>query len=179
MPMREPAPGLVRFERSELKHPPVKLTPAQRAVCERTVIEACQHYPWNLKELHIRTEHLHVVLIADRTPEFVSRSWTLNGAKKNKMDAFPDDSRPCSAARPSGSARADSSITRSLTVALLTGGATGGRVADIDVGSATVRERAKDSNARRDMLYQGLMRSLRGCTQKVECANIVVTRSEG
>ena len=83
-----------------------------------------------------------------------------------------------SVARPSGSARADSSMTRSLTVALLTGGAAGGRVADIDIGSATVRERAKDSNARRDMLYQGLMRSLRGCTQKGECANIVVIRSE-
>ena len=59
-----------------------------------------------------------------------------------------------SVARPSGSARADSSMTRSLTVALLTGGATGGRVTDIDVSSATVREHAKDSNARRDMLYQ-------------------------
>jgi len=97
MPKREPAPGLVRFERSELKQPPVTLNPAQRAVCERTVIEACQHYRWNLKELHIRTEHLLVVLIADRTPEFVMNTIKVNATRNMRREGLlPQNVRPWS-----------------------------------------------------------------------------------
>ncbi len=66
-----PRPALERHERDELQGAPVTLNEAQRRVVERAVREVAQHRGWEIHALHVRTNHVHVVLSAKDSPERV------------------------------------------------------------------------------------------------------------
>ena len=49
-----------------LKHQPVKLGPRQREITHRAIVEVCDHRGWPLHALNVRTNHVHVVVAANR-----------------------------------------------------------------------------------------------------------------
>ena len=58
-------------EFQRLKHSPVYFNAARRKVIEQTIREVCSHRGSILHEVHVRTNHVHVVVTAQATPERV------------------------------------------------------------------------------------------------------------
>src|SRR5438270_13106460 len=57
--------------RGRMTDAPVVLTPPQRALVEKTIQEHCDIRGWRLHAVNARSNHVHVVVTADRTPEEV------------------------------------------------------------------------------------------------------------
>lgn len=54
-----------------LKHPPVVLSSEQRQIVDRTIREVCEFRQWRIHALNVRTNHVHLVLSADKHPDDV------------------------------------------------------------------------------------------------------------
>ena len=67
---------LRRWEESKLKHPPIVLNAAQRAVAREAIERECEHRGYTLRALNVRTNHFHAVILTKAPPERV-----LNGIK--------------------------------------------------------------------------------------------------
>jgi REP element-mobilizing transposase RayT len=57
--------------RGKLLAEPVLLTTEQRSIVEQTIHDHCNHRKWKLHAVNARTNHVHVVVTADVTPEQV------------------------------------------------------------------------------------------------------------
>jgi REP element-mobilizing transposase RayT len=66
--------ALSNLETALLKQPPVTLNPARRGTVEATVRQVCMFNKWVLHAVHARTEHVHMVVSALKTPELVMNS---------------------------------------------------------------------------------------------------------
>ncbi|MGD9691671.1 MAG: transposase [Phycisphaerales bacterium] len=73
-----------------LKSEPVVLSIVERGAADRCVREVCEHRGWTLHAVNVRTNHVHVVVSAETTPERVMnglKSWMtrrireVNGAR--------------------------------------------------------------------------------------------------
>ncbi len=70
-PYNEPNRGLAGEARSRMRDAPILLDPAQRALTERTIAEACTFREWTLLAVNARTNHVHLVVTAPDKPERV------------------------------------------------------------------------------------------------------------
>jgi REP element-mobilizing transposase RayT len=69
--IRDPDPKRRDEMRGRMKEEAVVLTPAQREVVEQTIRDHCCIRGWHLHTLNVRTNHIHVIVTADREPEDV------------------------------------------------------------------------------------------------------------
>ena len=69
--VQPPDPDLDRQARERMAEPPVLLTPEQRSLVEQTIADHCRHRGWVLHAVQARTNHVHVVVTADRDPDEV------------------------------------------------------------------------------------------------------------
>ncbi|MEX0782126.1 MAG: transposase [Dehalococcoidia bacterium] len=53
-----------RFNRDSLRHAPVTLNAAMRDVVETAIREACAFKSWSVLALNVRTNHVHLVVVA-------------------------------------------------------------------------------------------------------------------
>ncbi len=60
--------------REQLRQAPYVLDPKRRMVVRDAIVEECRFRGWTLRALHVRSNHVHLVVTAERTPEFVMRS---------------------------------------------------------------------------------------------------------
>jgi len=60
-----------RRELSDLTHTPYRLEQRQRDVVLQSLQEVCLHNCWWLVAAHVRSTHVHIVVDAERSPEFV------------------------------------------------------------------------------------------------------------
>ncbi len=67
-PILSPDPALVKLERTRLKQPPVTFTPSQRKSINSTIHEVITYKNWILHAINVRTEHVHVVITALKSP---------------------------------------------------------------------------------------------------------------
>jgi REP element-mobilizing transposase RayT len=58
-----------RFERSELVGESYHLDETRRTIVLGTIQEVCSHRGWQLLAAHVRSNHLHVVVAGDTSPE--------------------------------------------------------------------------------------------------------------
>ncbi|MDQ2712015.1 MAG: transposase [Acidobacteriota bacterium] len=61
-----------------MQQTPYRLDEVRRDLVLGTLHEVCQHRDWSLLAAHVRTNHVHAVLSADRDPEHVMntfKSW--------------------------------------------------------------------------------------------------------
>ena len=78
------------FEKS--KHSAVTLDEDRRRAVQDAIIEVCEHRGWSLLALHVRPEHVHVVVAADTTPERVMNDLKAYGTRKlRKRDLVDAD----------------------------------------------------------------------------------------
>ena len=93
-PMLPASDSRERFERSELKHPPVTLDQPQRELIDRTIREVCAHRGWRLLALNVRSNHVHVVVEAAGPPELVMnafKAWATRRLREARL--LPKSSR--------------------------------------------------------------------------------------
>jgi len=65
----KPNPLLHKSDTKQLRHPPVILNERQRPVVEKAVREVCDHRPYVLRAISVRTNHVHTVVSAMHYPE--------------------------------------------------------------------------------------------------------------
>lgn len=83
-----------RAEFERLKHPPVSFDAPRRAVIEQTIREVCGHRGWTLHAVHVRTNHVHVVVAAQATPERVMNDFKSYATRRMvEGGVFPADTR--------------------------------------------------------------------------------------
>ena len=57
----------------ELKYPPIYFDQAKREIIKTAIENTCQRSHWHIYALHVRTNHLHIVLQADQQVDDVMR----------------------------------------------------------------------------------------------------------
>jgi REP element-mobilizing transposase RayT len=62
---------LKKSDAKQLKHPPITLNTRQRLVVGRAIREVCDHRPYVLRAINVRTNHVHTVVTAMQDPERV------------------------------------------------------------------------------------------------------------
>lgn len=60
---------------SRLKHEPTLLTPLAASVVDRTIREVCAHRGWTIRALNVRSNHVHIVTGAGKSPELAMNSF--------------------------------------------------------------------------------------------------------
>ena len=70
-------PGLARFAESEMQETPYRMELAtDRRAVRDAILEVCRHREWRLLALHVRADHVHGVVQAERvTPGRVMGDW--------------------------------------------------------------------------------------------------------
>lgn len=64
-----PKPPLERYEKQAQKNPMVTFEPEHRQIILETIQEVCNYRHWSLYAIHVRTNHVHIVVSLDATPE--------------------------------------------------------------------------------------------------------------
>lgn len=67
-----------RHEQNKLQNKPVLLNSHARDVTHRTILQVSEHRGWTVHAINVRTNHIHVVVSAGKTPERVMndlKSW--------------------------------------------------------------------------------------------------------
>lgn len=73
-----------------MHQPEYKLDEARRQVVLRTILEVAQHRKWKIWAVHVRTNHVHIVVSASAMPEKVMidfKAW----ASRRLREAFGED----------------------------------------------------------------------------------------
>jgi REP element-mobilizing transposase RayT len=81
-------PSRVKFEKSLLKQPPVTFTPSQRRFIDSTIRNVCDFNNWILHAVNVRTQHIHVVITAQKSPESIVnsfKSWCTRKMRENGL----------------------------------------------------------------------------------------------
>ena len=63
-----PDPKRLDHVRSSLKQPPYVLDDARRRVVRDAIVKHCMEQGWSLLAAHVRSNHVHIVVAADREP---------------------------------------------------------------------------------------------------------------
>jgi REP element-mobilizing transposase RayT len=64
-----PKPSLEHYEKQTQKNPTVTFEPEHRQIILETIKEVCVYRHWQLFAIHVRTNHVHVVVSVDTEPE--------------------------------------------------------------------------------------------------------------
>ncbi|MCI0705314.1 MAG: transposase [Planctomycetia bacterium] len=70
-PLLPPDEEREQIERGQLAEPPYLLDERQREIVLQTICEVAQHRSWVLKAVHVRSNHVHIVVWAEERPEKV------------------------------------------------------------------------------------------------------------
>ena len=85
-------PNREEARRKSLRHPPYSLDEPRRTVVLQTIREVARHRRWELYAVHVRTNHVHVVVNASDHPEKVMsdlKAWS----SRRLRDAFNESNR--------------------------------------------------------------------------------------
>ena len=75
-------PGWESYRRRLLNAKPLVLNPRQRRTVEGTIRETCKIRKWSLLAINVRTNHVHIVVTANTTPEMVLNAFKANGTRR-------------------------------------------------------------------------------------------------
>ncbi|MGL6076709.1 MAG: transposase [Fimbriiglobus sp.] len=88
-------PALERQSRAKMRQEPYLLDPRRRQVVLKTILEVAAHRKWHLWAVHVRSNHVHVVVTADCKPEKVMidlKAWASRRLRE-QFDESPDRDR--------------------------------------------------------------------------------------
>ncbi len=63
-----------QYEFKKLKHQQVTLAQEQRNCVAQSIREVCQYREWKLLEVNVRTNHVHVVVYSQESPNIILRA---------------------------------------------------------------------------------------------------------
>ena len=70
------------YNQSQLKTKPFILKPEHREAVDSAIRETCRIRQWGLLALNVRTNHIHVVVIANRKPSLVLNAFKANATRE-------------------------------------------------------------------------------------------------
>ena len=82
-------PELEAEAREKMKFDPVYLSPQDRATVELACREHCDHRGWKLHAVNARTNHVHVVVVADVKPQTIRDQLKANCTTKLRGQPIP------------------------------------------------------------------------------------------
>ena len=83
-PFIEPNSQRRAVNRQQLTQDPYLLDANRREIVRDAIVEECKFRGWTLHALHVRTDHVHLVVTAERDPDFVLR--VLEGERKQAIE---------------------------------------------------------------------------------------------
>ena len=78
---------------ARMSQEPYSLDEPRRTIVRDAIVAECQFRGWRLLALHVRSNHLHLVVTADREPEFVMRSCKSQASKWLNRAGFDNAER--------------------------------------------------------------------------------------
>jgi REP element-mobilizing transposase RayT len=84
----EPNPKRLAANREQMTQEPYLLDSRRREIVRDAIIEECRFRGWALHALHVRCNHVHLVVTAEREPEFVMRTCKANASKRLNQAGF-------------------------------------------------------------------------------------------
>jgi len=72
-PTIPPDPAIEKQMRDKMRQPEYSLDKPRRVIVKDTIAEVCRHRDWILHAVHVRSNHVHVVVSAPVSPEQVLR----------------------------------------------------------------------------------------------------------
>lgn len=83
------------FEQREMTGPTFVIQPNHRPTIERAIMEVSGKRNWLVLAMNVRTEHVHVVVGADSTPEAVMLAFKSYSTRRlREAGSIPSDSKP-------------------------------------------------------------------------------------
>ncbi len=80
--------GREKYIRQQMTHDPVILAQASRVAVQDAVLEVCQYRGWTMIALHLRTTHVHAVVMADTVVEKVLRDFKAYAPRRLRNDGL-------------------------------------------------------------------------------------------
>jgi REP element-mobilizing transposase RayT len=77
-------PGLNIKEQSFLKHPPIKLNAFCRNTVLQAILEVCKFRGWFAHSVHVRSNHVHIVVSGQEEPERMMRDFKIYATRAIK-----------------------------------------------------------------------------------------------
>jgi REP element-mobilizing transposase RayT len=68
-------------------------TPAEREVVCKTIVDLCRKRGWRLLAVHVRTNHVHIVLCTDQDPGRVMSDIKARASRELTRAGFDDENR--------------------------------------------------------------------------------------
>jgi REP element-mobilizing transposase RayT len=81
-PYIEPNEQWRRYNQQLLRTKPFVLNPRQRKTVDDAIRETCRIRRWSLLALNVRTNHVHIVVTANKKPELVLNAFKANATRK-------------------------------------------------------------------------------------------------
>jgi len=76
------------YNQDQLKTDPLILDERQRRSIECAIRETCQLRHWSLLALNVRTNHIHIVVTANRRPNIVLNAFKANATRQLREDGL-------------------------------------------------------------------------------------------
>ena len=92
-PFLRPDPERFAASRERMTQEPYLLDESRRRIVCDAIVAECRFRGWFLHALHVRSNHVHMVVTAARVPEFVMRSCKANASKCLNRTGFEDPER--------------------------------------------------------------------------------------
>ncbi len=94
-PFVEPNAKRRAANRQQMTQEPYLLDADRREIVRDAVVEECRFRGWTLHALHVRSNHVHLVVTSERQAEFVMRTCKANASKRLNQAGFegPDRKR--------------------------------------------------------------------------------------
>jgi REP element-mobilizing transposase RayT len=75
-----------RYNKRNLKCPPVTLNAEQREAVGKAIQETCEIRKWWLRAINVRTNHIHTVVTAEKDPSLVLNAFKANATRQLRED---------------------------------------------------------------------------------------------
>ncbi len=95
MPWLEPDANLRAKKCDAMSQDVYTLDESRRSIVRDAIVAECRFRGWSLHAVHVRSNHVHLVVTAERDPEYVMRSCKANASKWLNRAGFdvPDRKR--------------------------------------------------------------------------------------
>jgi len=74
-PVLQPDESLLKYQRRAMSQPEYRLDEKRREVVLNTIVEVAKYRGWKLWAVHVRSNHVHIIVTGDATPEKLMRDF--------------------------------------------------------------------------------------------------------
>lgn len=87
-PYIQPNTNWYRYNKAQLKAPPLILNARARKAVETAIQETCRTRKWCLQAFNVRTNHVHTVVTADRNADQVLNAFKANATRQLRQEGI-------------------------------------------------------------------------------------------